>query len=89
MTCGTRRSGGVPGCSCPRAPGRSGRPTFFTAVFNTFTPAIKESWISNLQMAKLALGKSGCCGPRGAQLPGPGPRLPCLAAGPVPEPRAP
>ncbi|XP_072620028.1 rho guanine nucleotide exchange factor 10 isoform X5 [Vulpes vulpes] len=34
---------------------KSGRPTFFTAVFNTFTPAIKESWISNLQMAKLAL----------------------------------
>lgn len=39
-------------------PGRSGRPTFFTAVFNTFTAAIKESWINNLQMAKLALGKS-------------------------------
>ncbi|XP_048186344.1 rho guanine nucleotide exchange factor 10 [Perognathus longimembris pacificus] len=34
---------------------KSGRPTFFTAVFNTFTPAIKESWINNLQMAKLAL----------------------------------
>lgn len=39
-------------------PGRCGRPTFFTAVFNTFTAAIKESWINNLQMAKLALGKS-------------------------------
>lgn len=38
--------------------GRSGRPTFFTAVFNTFTPAIKESWVSSLQMAKLALGKT-------------------------------
>ncbi|XP_029789046.1 rho guanine nucleotide exchange factor 10 [Suricata suricatta] len=34
---------------------RSGRPTFFTAVFNTFTPAIKESWTNSLQMAKLAL----------------------------------
>ncbi|KAL1772800.1 rho guanine nucleotide exchange factor 10 isoform X1 [Sigmodon hispidus] len=34
---------------------KSGRPTFFTAVFNTFTPAIKESWVSSLQMAKLAL----------------------------------
>ncbi|XP_032324248.1 rho guanine nucleotide exchange factor 10 isoform X8 [Camelus ferus] len=34
---------------------KSGRPTFFTAVFNTFTPAIKESWTHNLQMAKLAL----------------------------------
>uniref|UniRef100_A0A4X1VZN0 Rho guanine nucleotide exchange factor 10 n=2 Tax=Sus scrofa TaxID=9823 RepID=A0A4X1VZN0_PIG len=34
---------------------RSGRPTVFTAVFNTFTPAIKESWTNNLQMAKRAL----------------------------------
>ncbi|XP_075842387.1 rho guanine nucleotide exchange factor 10 isoform X3 [Microtus pennsylvanicus] len=34
---------------------KSGRPTFFAAVFNTFTPAIKESWVSSLQMAKLAL----------------------------------
>uniref|UniRef100_A0A8C9JQ93 Rho guanine nucleotide exchange factor 10 n=1 Tax=Panthera tigris altaica TaxID=74533 RepID=A0A8C9JQ93_PANTA len=34
---------------------KSGRPTFFTAVFNTFTPAIKESWTNNLKMAKLAL----------------------------------
>ncbi|KAF0886420.1 ARHGA factor, partial [Crocuta crocuta] len=34
---------------------KSGRPTFFTAVFNTFTPAIKESWTNSLQMAKLAL----------------------------------
>ncbi|KAJ8371943.1 hypothetical protein AAFF_G00298550 [Aldrovandia affinis] len=34
---------------------KSGRPTHFSAVFNTFTPAIKQSWISNLQMAKLAL----------------------------------
>ncbi|KAM3871546.1 rho guanine nucleotide exchange factor 10 [Diretmus argenteus] len=32
-----------------------GKPTFFSAVFNTFSPAIKQSWISNLQMAKLAL----------------------------------
>uniref|UniRef100_A0A4W5JSA8 Rho guanine nucleotide exchange factor 10 n=1 Tax=Hucho hucho TaxID=62062 RepID=A0A4W5JSA8_9TELE len=35
---------------------KSGRPTYFSAVFNTFSPAIKQSWISNLQMAKLALG---------------------------------
>lgn len=42
----------------PLFSGRSGRPTFFTAVFNTFTPAIKESWVSSLQMAKLALGKT-------------------------------
>ncbi|XP_058515815.1 rho guanine nucleotide exchange factor 10 isoform X5 [Ochotona princeps] len=34
---------------------KSGRPTFFTAVFNTFTPAIKESWLHSLHMAKLAL----------------------------------
>ncbi|XP_045437613.1 rho guanine nucleotide exchange factor 10 isoform X3 [Pipistrellus kuhlii] len=34
---------------------RSGRPTFFTAVFSTFSPACKESWLSSLQMAKLAL----------------------------------
>uniref|UniRef100_A0AAY4BZM0 Rho guanine nucleotide exchange factor 10 n=1 Tax=Denticeps clupeoides TaxID=299321 RepID=A0AAY4BZM0_9TELE len=34
---------------------KTGRPTHFTTVFNTFSPAIKQSWISNLQMAKLAL----------------------------------
>lgn len=34
---------------------KSGRPTFFAAVFNTFTPAIKESWVHSLHMAKLAL----------------------------------
>ncbi|KAF6083699.1 Rho guanine nucleotide exchange factor 10 [Phyllostomus discolor] len=34
---------------------KSGRPTFFTAVFSTFTPAAKESWLSSLQLAKLAL----------------------------------
>nr|XP_033794021.1 rho guanine nucleotide exchange factor 10 isoform X2 [Geotrypetes seraphini] len=34
---------------------KSGRPTFITAIFNTCTPATKQSWISNLQMAKLAL----------------------------------
>ncbi|XP_069320712.1 rho guanine nucleotide exchange factor 10 isoform X2 [Eulemur rufifrons] len=34
---------------------KSGRPTFFTAVFSTFTPAIKESWTNSLQTAKLAL----------------------------------
>ncbi|XP_075779709.1 rho guanine nucleotide exchange factor 10 isoform X3 [Pelodiscus sinensis] len=41
---------------------KSGRPTFFTAVFNTFTPAIKQSWISNLQMAKLALAEENFLG---------------------------
>lgn len=39
---------------------RSGRPTYFSAVFNTHSPAVKQSWISNLQMAKLALGTSHC-----------------------------
>ncbi|XP_041809226.1 rho guanine nucleotide exchange factor 10 isoform X2 [Chelmon rostratus] len=34
---------------------KSGKPTCFSAVFNTLSPAIKQSWISNLQMAKLAL----------------------------------
>ncbi|XP_056151253.1 rho guanine nucleotide exchange factor 10 isoform X2 [Lampris incognitus] len=34
---------------------KTGKPTYFSAVFNTFRPAIKQSWISNLQMAKLAL----------------------------------
>uniref|UniRef100_A0AAX7V6E3 Rho guanine nucleotide exchange factor 10 n=1 Tax=Astatotilapia calliptera TaxID=8154 RepID=A0AAX7V6E3_ASTCA len=33
----------------------AGKPTYFSAVFNTLSPAIKQSWISNLQMAKLAL----------------------------------
>ncbi|XP_042188991.1 rho guanine nucleotide exchange factor 10 isoform X1 [Callorhinchus milii] len=33
----------------------SGKATFFTAVFNTFTPTNKLSWMSSLQMAKLAL----------------------------------
>ncbi|KAF3844696.1 hypothetical protein F7725_007859 [Dissostichus mawsoni] len=32
-----------------------GKPTYFSAVFNTLSPTIKQSWISNLQMAKLAL----------------------------------
>uniref|UniRef100_A0A8C6SCF7 Rho guanine nucleotide exchange factor (GEF) 10 n=1 Tax=Neogobius melanostomus TaxID=47308 RepID=A0A8C6SCF7_9GOBI len=35
---------------------KSGKATYFSAVFNTLSPAIKQSWISNLQMAKLALG---------------------------------
>ncbi|KAM6973165.1 rho guanine nucleotide exchange factor 10 [Aplochiton taeniatus] len=39
----------------PGKPDKSGRPAYFSAVFNTFSPAIKQSWISNLQMAKLAL----------------------------------
>ncbi|XP_041828078.1 rho guanine nucleotide exchange factor 10 isoform X2 [Melanotaenia boesemani] len=34
---------------------KMGKPTYFSAVFNTLSPAIKQSWISNLQMAKLAL----------------------------------
>ncbi|KAG8517566.1 Rho guanine nucleotide exchange factor 10, partial [Galemys pyrenaicus] len=34
---------------------RSGRPTFFTAVFSTSTPAAKESWVHDLRMAKLGL----------------------------------
>lgn len=41
---------------------KSGRPTFFTAVFNTFTPAIKQSWINNLQMAKLTLAEENLQG---------------------------
>ncbi|KAJ6665917.1 hypothetical protein lerEdw1_001389 [Lerista edwardsae] len=41
---------------------KSGRPTFFTAVFNTFTPAIKQSWINNLQMAKLTLAEENLLG---------------------------
>ncbi|TSS85054.1 Rho guanine nucleotide exchange factor 10 [Bagarius yarrelli] len=41
-----------------RDPAVSGRPTFFTAVFNTTSPSVKQAWISNLQMAKLALGTS-------------------------------
>uniref|UniRef100_A0A672IDR3 DH domain-containing protein n=1 Tax=Salarias fasciatus TaxID=181472 RepID=A0A672IDR3_SALFA len=35
---------------------KTGKPTYFSAVFNTLSPAIKQSWITNLQMAKLALG---------------------------------
>ncbi|XP_058471351.1 rho guanine nucleotide exchange factor 10 isoform X2 [Solea solea] len=34
---------------------KSGKATYFSAVFNTLSPAVKQSWISNLQMAKLAL----------------------------------
>uniref|UniRef100_A0A3Q2P7T8 Rho guanine nucleotide exchange factor 10 n=1 Tax=Fundulus heteroclitus TaxID=8078 RepID=A0A3Q2P7T8_FUNHE len=34
---------------------KAGKLTYFSAVFNTLGPAIKQSWISNLQMAKLAL----------------------------------
>ncbi|KAM7111538.1 rho guanine nucleotide exchange factor 10-like isoform 4-T4 [Molossus nigricans] len=34
---------------------KSGRPTFFSAVFSTFAPALKESWLSSLQLAQLAL----------------------------------
>uniref|UniRef100_A0A4W3J895 Rho guanine nucleotide exchange factor 10 n=1 Tax=Callorhinchus milii TaxID=7868 RepID=A0A4W3J895_CALMI len=40
---------------------KSGKATFFTAVFNTFTPTNKLSWMSSLQMAKLALGKISLC----------------------------
>uniref|UniRef100_A0A8C9RIF6 Rho guanine nucleotide exchange factor 10 n=1 Tax=Scleropages formosus TaxID=113540 RepID=A0A8C9RIF6_SCLFO len=53
---------------------KSGRPTFFMAVFNTFTPATKQSWVSSLQMAKLALGMFHSTHPTGpggyAPLPG-------------------
>ncbi|KAM9316968.1 rho guanine nucleotide exchange factor 10 [Gastrophryne carolinensis] len=41
---------------------KSGQPTFFTAVFNTFTPTAKQSWVNNLQMAKLALGEENQMG---------------------------
>lgn len=34
---------------------KSGKATYFSAVFNTQSPAVKQSWISNLQMGKLAL----------------------------------
>uniref|UniRef100_A0A3Q3B5L2 Rho guanine nucleotide exchange factor 10 n=1 Tax=Kryptolebias marmoratus TaxID=37003 RepID=A0A3Q3B5L2_KRYMA len=39
----------------PSKQDKMGKPTYFSAVFNTHSPAIKQSWISNLQMAKLAL----------------------------------
>uniref|UniRef100_A0A671PTP0 Rho guanine nucleotide exchange factor 10 n=1 Tax=Sinocyclocheilus anshuiensis TaxID=1608454 RepID=A0A671PTP0_9TELE len=39
-----------------------GRPTFFTAVFNTFSPSIKQAWISNMQMSKLALQEDNILG---------------------------
>uniref|UniRef100_H3DJD1 Rho guanine nucleotide exchange factor 10 n=1 Tax=Tetraodon nigroviridis TaxID=99883 RepID=H3DJD1_TETNG len=41
---------------------KSGKPTYFSAVFNTHSPAIKQSWISNLQMAKLALDEDNLQG---------------------------
>ncbi|KAG8444945.1 hypothetical protein GDO86_009923 [Hymenochirus boettgeri] len=41
---------------------KSARSTFFTAVFNTFSPAAKQSWLNNLQMAKLALGEENHIG---------------------------
>lgn len=42
---------------------RSGRPTFFSAVFNTLSPAVKESWLHSLRTAKLGLGEpQGCRG---------------------------
>ncbi|XP_069741305.1 rho guanine nucleotide exchange factor 10 isoform X2 [Narcine bancroftii] len=40
----------------------SGKPSFFTAVFNTFTPTNKLSWMSSLQMAKLALAEENHLG---------------------------
>ncbi|ELK10066.1 Rho guanine nucleotide exchange factor 10 [Pteropus alecto] len=40
----------------------SGRPAFFTAVFSTFTPAVKDSWVNSLQMAQLALGEENHMG---------------------------
>ncbi|XP_035388735.1 rho guanine nucleotide exchange factor 10 isoform X2 [Electrophorus electricus] len=41
---------------------KSGRPTFFSAVFNTFGPSIKQAWISHLQMARLALDEDNVQG---------------------------
>ncbi|XP_046711288.1 rho guanine nucleotide exchange factor 10 isoform X2 [Silurus meridionalis] len=41
---------------------KSGRPTFFAAVFNTMSPSIKQAWISSLQMAKLALEENNIQG---------------------------
>ncbi|XP_077476533.1 rho guanine nucleotide exchange factor 10 isoform X1 [Stigmatopora argus] len=41
---------------------KSGKATYFSAVFNTLSPAIKQSWISNLQMAKLALDEENLQG---------------------------
>ncbi|XP_069091920.1 rho guanine nucleotide exchange factor 10 isoform X3 [Pleurodeles waltl] len=46
----------------PGKPDKSGRPTFFTGVFNTCSPGSKHSWINNLQMAKLALEEDNQCG---------------------------
>ncbi|XP_051880795.1 rho guanine nucleotide exchange factor 10 [Pristis pectinata] len=39
-----------------------GKLAFFTAVFNTFTPTNKLSWMSSLQMAKLALAEENQLG---------------------------
>uniref|UniRef100_A0A3P9QF42 Rho guanine nucleotide exchange factor 10 n=1 Tax=Poecilia reticulata TaxID=8081 RepID=A0A3P9QF42_POERE len=41
---------------------KAGKLTYFSAVFNTLSPAIKQSWISNLQMAKLALEENNLQG---------------------------
>ncbi|XP_078504041.1 rho guanine nucleotide exchange factor 10 isoform X2 [Lissotriton helveticus] len=46
----------------PGKPDKSGRPTFFTGIFNTCSPGSKQSWINNLQMAKLALEEDNQCG---------------------------
>ncbi|XP_032876564.1 rho guanine nucleotide exchange factor 10 isoform X2 [Amblyraja radiata] len=46
----------------PGKPDKYGNPSFFTAVFNTFTPANKLSWMSSLQMAKLALAEENQLG---------------------------
>ncbi|XP_036084865.1 rho guanine nucleotide exchange factor 10 isoform X2 [Rousettus aegyptiacus] len=46
----------------PGKPDKSGRPAFFTAVFSTFTPAVKDSWVNSLQMAQLALGEENHMG---------------------------
>ncbi|XP_072107240.1 rho guanine nucleotide exchange factor 10 isoform X5 [Mobula birostris] len=46
----------------PGKPDKYGKLSFFTAVFNTFTPANKLSWTSSLQMAKLALAEENQLG---------------------------
>ncbi|XP_054978135.1 rho guanine nucleotide exchange factor 10 isoform X1 [Sorex araneus] len=39
----------------PGKPDKSGRPTFFSAEFNTLSPAVKASWLQSLHTAKLGL----------------------------------
>ncbi|XP_049646279.1 rho guanine nucleotide exchange factor 10 isoform X1 [Suncus etruscus] len=46
----------------PGKPDKSGRPTFFSAVFNTLSPAAKESWLHSLRTAKLGLEEDNSLG---------------------------